>query len=84
MLNSAYNGWVEPETTYITGQAPGEGGIKNPSKIVKTVAKVHDKGLNVTKKLHSGVKSDASFLTGDNRFALSGRNRITAAQRERA
>lgn len=85
MLNSAYNGWIEPETTYITGQAPSGGGsIKNPSKIVSSVSKLNNTGLPLTKKVNTNIKNTTTYLTGDNRYALSGQNKITRGQRERA
>lgn len=84
MIGAAYKGWISPETTYITGVAPTPSGIKNPNKVVKSVADINDKGLKITKKLNTSVKNEATYLTGDKRFINSGRNKITKQQRDRA
>lgn len=78
MLNAAYNGWIEPETTYITGQAPSGGGPKNPKKIIQSVAKSGDKGLNVTRRVDNAVRNATSYLDGDKRH-FGGNTRLTQA-----
>ena len=97
MIGAAYDGWLDPETVYITGEAPTDGPFKKirlaketvdkankTKKIIQSVADVKDKGLTVTKKVNMAVKNGLTYDDFDARHVNAGRNRHTAAQRDQA
>ena len=97
MIGAAYDGWLDPETTYITGEAPTDGPFKKirlakeavdkankTKKIIQSVADVKDKGLTVTKKVNMAVKNGLTYDDFDARHVRAGRKRYSKDKRERA
>ena len=75
-------GEYNPQNPYlIVGVAPSAG--KTPRIRKQSVSNVHDKGLQITKKLNSAVKSGLTYEDGDARHLNRGRG-STSQQRQRA